>query len=148
MKTIKPKDISYWLQEHFFYGVCYMANTRARVAQVLSKLPEKVQETLLQPTVYFCCFSPDASTVTEISYVCLPHQEVKRTPCTLIVLGASLERQNKKEAMASIGHEIAHYYLGHSTGGTTHPQNEKAAWALASEWGFSCPEKEGKSVDD
>jgi hypothetical protein len=115
-----------------------MAKTRARVAQVLSELPEKVQETILLPTVYFCCFSPDASTVETISYVCLPHQEVKRTPCTLIVLGASIEQQNEKEAMETIRHEIAHYYLGNSTGGACEPQNEEAAWVLANSWGFSC----------
>jgi len=93
------------------------------IIKVLYKLPKRIRDRVLE-NVFFISIGGEGRYENFSATVTIEH---------LIILNIPL-RYSDKTTESIIAHEIAHYYLGHTTSGGY--AKEKAADRLVQKWGF------------
>jgi hypothetical protein len=116
------------------------------IAKTLLKLPKEIREKVLDEVTFV--FTRAAGTiVTPVFVKCVEKEELERLPsrdaivkikAPMIVLNFSemkISGMKKYTEMDVIAHEIAHFVLGHKTGGGSN--REREADDLCEKWGFN-----------
>lgn len=113
---------------------------RALAAETVARLPENVQDWLLQETTHF--FIGGSGQDGESFNIHVPVTEVKDglVKLRVIYLSERLMNSQKDDALWTIAHEIAHSRLDHDTGGY---DVEVEVDNLVQEWGFIEPKDRG-----
>jgi hypothetical protein len=111
------------------------APLRQHVADVIAALPREIREDLISdPAFQFSDYEPGTNVVALIPVGSPRH----RRPGRSVVLKRTLRHRPAAFIQYVIAHELAHAHL-HNGGRWEGDDPERAADALAAEWGFARP---------
>ncbi|MGH7215265.1 MAG: ImmA/IrrE family metallo-endopeptidase [Tepidisphaeraceae bacterium] len=114
-------DLDAWLRDH--------------VAVVFVGLPQPVRSDLMDdPSFLLCDYEPGPAVVMHVPL----RLEGRGTPARSVVLKRTLRRRPTEFVRYVIAHELAHAHL-RNRGRWADDDPERAADALAAEWGFPRP---------
>ena len=116
---------------------------RRTVAEVLSELPEDMQDFVLDDVWWFTISPQNYALAFPISIPVGHVPDDKQITRRVIILSPSLSEASREQAMFTIAHEIAHSWLKHGDVKTKEEfdAQETEADAQAAEWGFPRPQK-------
>ena len=123
-------EVNAWFESRCLYAEWTPSFAEA-VAEVLTRIPESALDGLIDKGTYLVFPAVNVSFVDRITY--RPGEE----SLSLVVLSSGLAKASRSEAIGIVAHELAHAFLGHSSGGADAANPEElAADDLARSWGF------------
>ena len=115
---------------------------RKTVAEVVSKLPEEVQDFVLDKVRWFTISAQNYAIAFPFSILVPRVLDDGRINFRIIMLSPCIQDAPLEHAVFTIAHEIAHSWLEHGPTGTREDFDalEMQADALAADWGFPRPQ--------